>query len=72
MLSVETGISSRYISAAINGYLRKNFFDLVNEMRIEEAKKNLLSLDDNYTVESIAGKCGFRSRSAFFAAFKKV
>ena len=71
-LSVETGISARYISAAINGRLHKTFFDLINEMRIAEAKKRLRSLDRNLTIESIAGSCGFRSRSAFFAAFRKV
>ncbi len=71
MLFIETGIHSRKISTAINGYLHLNFFDLINEMRIEEAKRLLLSLEDNYTVESVYPGCGFRSRSAFFAAFKK-
>ena len=73
MLSVETGIAPSNISRAINGHLNKKFFDLINEMRIEEAKIKFLSLKDkNHTVGSVAGDCGFRSRSSFFAAFKKV
>jgi AraC-like DNA-binding protein len=71
MLSVETGIHSRNISIAINGYLNKNFFDLVSEMRIEEAKRLLKGLSPQYTADSVFPDCGFRSRSAFYASFKK-
>jgi AraC-like DNA-binding protein len=70
-LSIKTGIHSRNISIPINGYLHKNFFDLVNEMRIEEAKRLLLSLDKNLTVDSIYPDCGFRNDRSFFRTFKK-
>jgi AraC-like DNA-binding protein len=70
-LSIETGIHHRSISTAINGYMHRNFFDLVNEMRIEEAKRLLLNLNSDYTTDSVYPECGFRSRSAFFAAFRK-
>ena len=72
MLSVETSISTKYISTAINGYLGKKFFDLINELRLEEAKKRLSSNDKNFTIDGVAIDCGFHSRSAFYAAFKKV
>lgn len=72
MLAVETDFSPKNISRAINGYLKKNFFDLINEMRVNEAKKMLLNLSDNHTIDSVAEKCGFRSRSTFFATFKKI
>ena len=72
MLSISTGISPKNISRAINGYLHKNFFDLINEMRVEEAKHKLQALDVNYTIDSVYGECGFRSRSTFFMAFKKI
>jgi AraC-like DNA-binding protein len=72
MLSVETGISPTNLSGSINGYLKKNFFDIINEMRIEEAKKMLCSNDDNFTIDSVAAECGFRSRSTFYVAFKKA
>jgi AraC-like DNA-binding protein len=62
----------RYIHPiAINGYLHKNFFDLINEMRVEEAKRLLLLLEDNRTVESVHPECGFSSGRSFFRTFKK-
>jgi len=70
-LSVETKIHSKNISTAINGYLHKNFFELINEMRIDEAKHLLRNLSNDYTIDSIVAECGFRSRSTFFAIFKK-
>ena len=38
-LSRDTGISTKIISKSINGYMGRNFYDLINRMRIEEAKK---------------------------------
>jgi AraC-like DNA-binding protein len=71
-LSLETGIHHKNISGAINNYLHKNFFELVNNMRIEEAKRLLTKLNvSGYTIESIYTECGFRSRSTFFMTFKK-
>lgn len=72
MLAQATGIHHKNISVAINRYLHKNFFDLINGMRVEKVKRRLLALNDNYTIESVAADCGFRSRSTFFAAFKKA
>lgn len=73
MLSREIGISQKLLSRSINGYLKRNFFELINEMRVEEAKRKLL-LPENagYTIDSIYEECGFRTRSTFFLAFKKV
>ena len=55
-----------------NDYLKKSFFDLINEMRVEEAQKRLRSRSNNFTIDSIAVDCGFRSRSSFYTAFRKV
>jgi YesN/AraC family two-component response regulator len=71
MISVEIGISHTNISRSINGYLKKNFLDIVNKMRVEEVKKGLRALGDNYTIDSIAEKCGFQSRTSFFRSFKE-
>lgn len=73
LLSKETGIPQKLLSRSINGYLKRNFFELINEMRVEEVKRRLL-LPENagYTVDSIYEDCGFRSRSTFFLVFKKV
>lgn len=73
ILSRETGISQKLLSRSINGYLKQNFFELINEMRVGEAKRRLL-LPENagHTVDSIYEECGFRTRSTFFLAFKKI
>ncbi|WP_455638076.1 helix-turn-helix domain-containing protein [Parabacteroides sp.] len=73
ILSKETGIPQKTLSRAINAYRKCNFFELVNTMRIEEAKRRLLSLETSgYKIDSIYEECGFRTRSTFFLAFKKV
>ncbi|MDR0364782.1 MAG: AraC family transcriptional regulator [Bacteroidales bacterium] len=71
-VSRETGIHHKNISTAINGYLHRNLFELVNSMRVEEAKRQLQELSaSDYTVEGIYSNCGFRSHSTFYMAFKK-
>ena len=73
ILSRETGIYQKLLSRSINEYLKQNFFELINEMRVGEAKRRLL-LPENagHTVDSLYEECGFRTRSTFFLAFKKV
>jgi AraC-like DNA-binding protein len=71
-LSHETGIHHKTISTAINTHLKKNFFKIVNGMRVEEAKRQLQNINTNYVIESIAIDCGFRSRTTFFTTFKKM
>lgn len=45
MLAKETGIPQHNLSRAINTYLERNFFEFINEMRVEEAKKRLVELN---------------------------
>ena len=73
ILSRETGNYQKLLSRSINEYLKQNFFELINEMRVGEAKRRLL-LPENagHTVDSLYEECGFRTRSTFFLAFKKV
>ncbi len=60
------------LSQLINEQLNKNFFDLINSSRIEEAKKMLQS---DQTREQkmihIAFDVGFRTETSFYKAFKK-
>lgn len=73
ILSKEIGIPQKTLSRSINAYRKCNFFELINTMRIEEAKRRLLSLETSgYKIDSIYEECGFRTRSTFFLAFKKV
>ena len=54
ILSRETGIYQKLLSRSINEYLKQNFFELINEMRVGEAKRRLL-LPENagQTVDSL-------------------
>lgn len=65
-----TGISVNHISQAINQHLGRNFFDVVNGYRVEEAKKLLATTDDS--ILDIALAVGFNAKSTFNAAFKKA
>lgn len=50
-----------------------HFFDFVNSYRVEAAKALIKTEEINrkYTIEYIAAKSGFNSKSTFNAAFKK-
>jgi len=50
---------------------RLSFADWLNTLRIEYAK-NLLLTHNKYTIDAISSMSGYSSRSAFYAAFKKV
>jgi AraC-like DNA-binding protein len=56
-----------------NNCMGINFFEFVNEYRIEEAKKRLLDPQyDNLTIIAIAYDCGFNSKSTFNTLFKEM
>ncbi len=62
----------RYLLTVYLNQYHDSFYDFVNRYRIEEAKKILISSEgQKYSVEVIAQKCGFNSRSVFYSAFKK-
>ena len=60
------------ISEVLNGLLKQNFFDYINNYRIEEFKR-LASMPENSkeTNLSLAFVSGFNSKTAFNTAFKK-
>lgn len=61
------------ISKAINSVKRKNFNAYINEYRIKKAIT--LIVDPQYHIwkmEGISKEVGFKSKSSFYAAFKKV
>lgn len=60
------------LSQAINEGMGKNFYDLVNSYRVEEAKRLLLADDSlNYTILSVGFEAGFNSKTTFNTVFKK-
>ena len=51
--------NTRYLSAAIRFYYGCNFSELVNKLRVEEAKGMLSDADATMTMEEIAFSSGF-------------
>ncbi|WP_299409965.1 AraC family transcriptional regulator [uncultured Roseobacter sp.] len=68
-LAKHIGVTSHYVSQALNTHLNKSFFDLVNGWRIKDAIEQLNATDE--TILAIAYDVGFNSRSAFYKAFKR-
>lgn len=72
-LATTVGFSANSISQAINATQEKNFNDFINSYRIERAIEKLKSgATQHLTIEGIGREVGFTSKSAFYAAFKKV
>lgn len=70
-LSKVVDISERSISNAINQELGKNFFQFINEYRIEEIKERLKdSTNDHLKIISLAFDAGFNSKASFNRVFK--
>lgn len=60
------------LSALINLYMDKHFFDFINEYRIEKAKEILRDPSKNsLTILEILYEVGFNSKSSFSTSFKK-
>ncbi len=71
-ISSQLSIPPRFLSQVINEHYHKNFFDFINQYRIEEAKKLILSpANSNKKMFAILCDAGFNSKSSFNAAFKK-
>ncbi|MFZ4546021.1 MAG: helix-turn-helix domain-containing protein [Bacteroidales bacterium] len=64
--------NTKYISQIINETYNKNFYNFINNYRIEEAKKLLLLAEnEKYSILGIAQSVGFVSKSTFNGAFKR-
>ncbi len=71
-LSEKLSIPPYQLSQIINTKLNKNFFDLINSFRIQEAKKYLTDpAKSHLTILEIAYDVGFNSKVSFNKAFKK-
>jgi AraC-like DNA-binding protein len=69
----ETGIPRHHLSSVINTEYGVHFNDWVNERRIDYVKNHLdLRQLEHLTIEAIAEKAGFNSRTTFFHAVKKL
>ncbi len=69
-LAKATDFKSHHISEVLNSDMNITFFDLVNQYRIEEAKR-LMEHYPNYTLLQIAYESGFNNKTSFVNSFKK-
>ena len=71
-LSQQFDVPPRELSATLNGHFKKNFYEFINEYRIEEAKLLLDSESHREkTITDIYIEAGFNSKSVFNTFFKK-
>lgn len=71
-LAQALGLAPNYLSQSINSQLKQNFNEFINSHRIEEAKTRLLDpAYQHLSIQGIGNSVGFRSKSAFYTAFKK-
>jgi AraC-like DNA-binding protein len=65
-------ITPHNLSEILNTQLNQNFFDFINQYRLEEAKKGLADPGkQHFTVLAIGFDSGFNSKTAFNTIFKK-
>lgn len=72
-LATSIGTSAHTLSYLFNQYLDCNYYDYINDYRVEEFKR-LVNTDEysKYTLSTLAEHCGFSSRASFFRYFKKA
>jgi AraC-like DNA-binding protein len=72
-LADSMGISTRSLSALINGHHKQNFYDFVNDYRVRDAQRQLEDPSlKSKTIQKIFEDAGFSSKSTFHTYFKKV
>lgn len=71
-LAEKLGSNTSYLSRVINDQHKLGFNDFINEYRVKEACRLLMTINDrNITIDHILSNSGFSSRSPFYSAFKK-
>lgn len=72
-VSEKLGISAGYLSRLINDTTKKSFSQFINQHRVLEVQKNLVSKDfAHYTILSIGLEAGFNSKASFNRNFKEI
>ncbi|MCH2224611.1 MAG: helix-turn-helix domain-containing protein [Crocinitomicaceae bacterium] len=72
-LATSLNIKDKELSKLINECSEQNFYHFINAFRIEYFKQLYLSPEnDNLSVLGIALESGFKTKSTFYGAFKKI
>lgn len=72
-LAEKMNLSGGYLSQIINQYEGKNFFEFINSYRVEVVKQKIMSEEyAHLNLLGIAYESGFKSKSTFNLAFKKI
>jgi len=72
-LADSVGISTRSLSALINGHYEQNFYDFVNDYRVRDAQSQLEDPKlKTKAIQRIFEDAGFSSKSTFNTYFKKA
>ena len=69
-LAERVRISPHHLSQVLNDKLGKNFYDYVNEQRVEHAKA-LLVQEPQQAITDVAFASGYNSKTSFYNAFKR-
>jgi AraC-like DNA-binding protein len=73
ILSEKLNVLPNHLSQVINSIENKNFYDYINQLRIEEFKSLITKPEkQKYTLLALAFECGFNSKTSFNRNFKKV
>lgn len=72
-LATKLQIPSQTLSRIINEKFELNFFEFINQYRVEEVKSKISEPEfDHLSLLGIAFDCGFNTKSAFNRVFKKM
>jgi AraC-like DNA-binding protein len=72
-LARAAGSTPHQVSEALNRYAVVSFHELLNRRRVEDVKAQLVDpSNDRFTIEGIGASAGFGSRSALYAAFRRI
>lgn len=70
-LASMAGTTAHALSFLFNQYMKKSYYDYVNEYRVGEFRRLVADgAGERYTLSAMAAKCGFSSRASFFRHFK--
>lgn len=73
VLADKIGWNRSQLSMVINTGFGKNFYDFVNEQRLQAVLQKVgQGLHEEYSLDYIVGVCGFRSYVSFYRSFKRL